>query len=206
MTAGNGAPNGVVSAMTQEQATAAGKQILWGNAAMAVVVGLGLISLPLFTWRHWAAGLTIGLLYSNVFEYCYHRFLLHGARGAPAARHLKHHTSWGNDDEGLHANFGDSPLSVAILLSVNSLPFFLLEWLFHPGIGAGVAIAFVIYFIVAEQVHWRIHMGGLPACLHCLRLYHLDHHAGRRENYNVFLPLCDWLVSRKQKSNTLSYP
>ena len=42
-------------------------------------------------------------------------------------------------------------------------------------------------------------MGGLPACLHPLRLYHLDHHAGRRENYNVFLPLCDWLVSRMQK-------
>lgn len=183
--------------MKREEATAIGLRSLRTSAVTAVAVGVALISGPLYTWRHWIAGVFAGLLYANVFEYLFHRFLLHSANDLFAPLHARHHQTWGEDSEGLHVTFGDSPDSVVLLLCLNAIPFMLLEWLAGPGLGAGVVLGLVAYWIAMEQIHWRCHMGDLPKFLEPCRRHHSKHHEGRG-SYNLFLPLCDWLVSSFQ--------
>ena len=75
----------------------------------------------------------------------------------------------------------------------------LLEWFFSPGLGAGVVLGLVAYWVCMEEIHWHSHMGGLPKFLEPCRRHHFKHHAGKG-SYNLFLPLCDWLVSRFQEA------
>ena len=178
--------------LTEEQAMAAGRRVHRTLLVTALVTGVVLLGSGLFAWRHWLLGLFLGLLYSNVFEYLYHRLLLHNESGPFSERHQIHHESWGRADEALHVNFGSSPVGVVPLLVVNSLPFALLDFL-GAGIGGGVVIAFVAYYVAYEEIHWRIHLGGLPRRLEWMRRYHFAHHRGSTGRYNVFLPICDKL-------------
>jgi len=51
-----------------------------------------------------------------------------------------------------------------------------------------------VYFIITEEVHWRIHLGGwLPPGLSAARAYHLRHHDTPDARFNVFLPIFDLL-------------
>ena len=144
-------------------------------------------------------GLLIGLLYGNVFEYCFHRFLLHLSGGFLAEQHLKHHATWGAPDEALFVNFARNRWGVIALFAANCLPFVVLEWLLRTGLVAGVFVGFVLYFILFEEIHWRIHMGGrLPGWLSFAKRHHLLHHVSAEERFNVFLPLLDWLLTPKK--------
>ena len=72
---------------------------------------------------------------------------------------------------------------------------FLAEVLLKLRISPGIFIAFTVYVIAIEEVHWRIHVGGwLPSWLHFGREHHLIHHDRPDGRYNVFLPLFDWLL------------
>lgn len=185
------AATGVIRA---EQAVAIGRRMLRHNLLAALATGAVLLATGLFGWERWLLGLLIGALYSNAFEYAYHRFVLHWGKGRFAENHQVHHESFGRPDEPLHVNFGDSPRNVALLILVNSLPFALLEWL-GAGIGAGVVIGFTAYYMSYEVVHWRIHLGRLPRWLEWMRTYHFGHHKGVPGRYNVFLPICDKLFA-----------
>src|SRR5215469_3859677 len=71
------------------------------------------------------------------------------------------------------------------------------------GLLSGVFVAWSIYLIVTEEIHWRIHMNGwLPPGLGFARAYHLSHHDVPNSRYNVFLPLFDFLFesTRPRKS------
>jgi hypothetical protein len=58
-----------------------------------------------------------------------------------------------------------------------------------------VLIGWTIYFIVLEEIHWRIHLGPpLPKVLQSACDYHLSHHDIPDSRYNVFLPLSDFVL------------
>ena len=107
-------------------AIARGRAIKRVNALTAVLCG-GLPTLalgflfPTGPWW-WLAGFVVGLLWATLFEYAYHRFLLHLPGTFFARRHLEHHASVGTVTEAEHVNLGSSPIWVVTLIHLG-------EWL-----------------------------------------------------------------------------
>ena len=142
----------------------------------------------------WLLGLTIGLLWGNAFEYSYHRWLLHRPRSTFAKGHLEHHANVGTLEEPEHVSLGKSPAHIALLFAGNGIVVVLLDFLLGLGVSAGIFIGWAAYLIIAEEIHWRIHLNGwLPPGLRFARTYHMRHHDIPNSNYNVFLPLFDLL-------------
>jgi Fatty acid hydroxylase superfamily len=143
----------------------------------------------------WLAGLVVGLLWASLFEYAYHRFLLHLPRTFLARRHLEHHATVGTPTEAEHFNLGSSLIWVVALFAINGIPVVAADLLFGLRIAPGILLAFAIYFITVEEVHWRVHLGErLPPVLGASRAYHLAHHARPNARFNIFLPLWDTLL------------
>src|SRR5438874_13383446 len=68
------------------------------------------------------------------------------------------------------------------------------DFLFDLRIAAGIFVGWSAYLITAEEIHWRIHLGGwLPRGLRFARAYHMSHHDLPNANYNDFLPIFDLL-------------
>jgi hypothetical protein len=152
-------------------------------------------------------GVAGGLLYANAFEYVLHRFLLHWGNGFLVQRHALHHNSAGADDEARYINFASSPLVVVLVFVLNA-PVVLAaqfvvgrysERLRAGAFGAGMFAGFTIYYIAYEAIHWRIHMGGwLPKWMKFARRHHMLHHAEVDGHYSVFLPIFDWIFTRRE--------
>jgi hypothetical protein len=143
-------------------------------------------------------GLLAGLLYANLFEYVLHRFPLHWGSGFLAGRHALHHDSEGTPQEARYVNFATSPWVVVLLFVSNALPVLGMERIFHFGLAPGMLAAFTAYYILYEEIHWRMHLGGwLPKWMRGARHHHMLHHGGFEGRYNVFLPLCDWVFQRR---------
>ena len=180
-------------------AIARGRAIKRVNALTAVLCG-GLPALafgiffPSGPWR-WLAGFVVGFVWASLFEYAYHRFLLHLPGTFFARRHLEHHASVGTPTEAEHVNLGSSPIWVAALFAINGLPVVIADLLFRFGISPGIFVGFSVYFITVEEIHWRIHIGEwLPPVLGASRAYHLAHHARPDARFNIFLPVWDTLL------------
>ena len=168
------------------------------NAFTAILFGGSLVVLLLevfsFKLVGFLAGIPLGLLYANAFEYFFHRFLLHPPGRTLAYYHGLHHSTWGTPDEPLYVNFAKNPLVVVLLFALNALPIFAIEYLLRAGLAPGMMVGFVLYFVAYEEIHWRIHFGGwLPSWLESARHHHLQHHAAAEERFNIVLPLFDWL-------------
>jgi len=137
-------------------------------------------------------GFLAGLIWSNWIEYAYHRWAMHWpSLYQPAAiRHTLHHSAPSNP-EHITMTFG---FWTAIFIS-NVLFAAAVDHLFHLRILTGVAAAFLTYIVVGIEVHLRIHDGRwLPnAC----RAHHLSHHVRPQKNFNIFLPIFDWLLGTK---------
>ena len=150
-------------------------------------------------------GIPLGLLYSNAFEYFFHRFLLHPPGRTLAKYHMLHHSTWGTPDEPLYANFAKNPLIVVLLFIIHAIPIVALEYVLRAGMAPGMMVGFVVYFVVYEEIHWRIHFAGwLPSWLEPARQHHQMHHSGAEERFNVFLPLFDWLLGLPRSMNRIS--
>ena len=146
-------------------------------------------------WKHWLNGVTIGLLWGNAFEYAYHRWLLHRPRSFFARGHREHHAQVGTPEEAEHVSLGRTPLNIAILFAINGAVAIVMELLLRPRIMPGIFAGWTVYFIAAEEIHWRVHMNGwLPVGLRFARSYHLGHHHIPNSRYNIFLPLFDLLL------------
>ncbi|PYT84794.1 MAG: hypothetical protein DMG40_00735 [Acidobacteria bacterium] len=150
---------------------------------------------PTSPW-HWLVGFAVGLVWANAFEYFYHRYLLHLPGNYLGRMHELHHASVGTPLEVEHLNLGGTPPLVLAAFVLNGLLVtFFGEVLFKLRISPGIFIAFTVYVILMEEVHWRIHVGGwLPAWLNFGRDHHLHHHDRPDARYNVFFPLFDWLL------------
>jgi fatty acid hydroxylase family protein len=146
-------------------------------------------------WHRWVIGFMVGLLWGNGFEYVYHRWLLHGPRSAFGKGHLEHHANVGSPEEPEHVALGKSPPYVALLFTINGIPAILVDYAFGLQVVSGIFVGWAIYLIVAEEIHWRIHMHGwLPPGLRLAAAYHMSHHDIPTSRYNVFLPVFDLLL------------
>ena len=177
---------------------AQGRAIKRTGALTAVLCGgVPAAVLTFLAWggaARWMIGFAVGLCWANLFEYLYHRCLLHLPGKFFASKHLMHHESVGTPEEPLSINFGGSPLWVAMLFAVNGIPLVVADLLLGWGVAGGALAAFTIYFLALEEIHWRIHVGEwLPRVLNRVREYHIAHHDFPDARYNVFLPLSDWL-------------
>lgn len=179
------------------------------NALTATLFGglLAALLLEVFSFKPagFLAGIFLGLLYANAFEYFFHRFVLHPPGRALARYHLLHHSTWGTPDEPLYVNFAKNPLIVMLLFAVNAVPIAALEYVLRAGFAPGMMIGFVAYFVAYEEIHWRIHFGSwLPSWLEGARRHHLMHHAAAEERFNIFLPVFDWLFEQSRTAGKVN--
>jgi Fatty acid hydroxylase superfamily len=167
----------------------------------AAILGLWFPAKP----QNYLIGFLLGALWANCFEYLYHRFLLHRPRSVFGLRHSRHHADT-QGEAAADVNFGTSPAGVFHLFALHAAPVVVLDRVFRLGFAPGVLIAFAVYFVVAEEIHWRVHLGGwLPPGLRYARAYHLAHHDRPNGRYNVFLPIFDWLLSTAGDSSSVSH-
>ncbi|HXC32408.1 MAG TPA: sterol desaturase family protein [Verrucomicrobiae bacterium] len=179
------------------------------NLIAAALSGAGLAAISLWLFPHSLAGIpggfVIGFFYANGFEYCLHRFILHGPRGFFRQEHVVHHATLNSPEIARYVNFSRNPWGVVAIFLANAAPFFLLQWYFRNGWTAGVFVGFAVYYVAFEEIHWRMHMGGwLPKWLRPAARHHLLHHAQESERFNVFLPIFDWVVGLVQPSAAVS--
>ena len=129
------------------------------NALTATIFGglLTALLLEAFSFKpaRFLAGILLGLLYANAFEYFFHRFLLHWPGRTLAQYHMVHHSTWGTPGEPLYVNFAKNPLIVMLLFTVNALPIVVVEYALRAGFAPGMMIGFVVYFVLYEEIHWR---------------------------------------------------
>lgn len=202
--------------MTPEQTRTAemirGRAVKRRNAFTAVLAGFLLAAFAVLRFGTGAtgtvflifpAGILGGILYANAFEYTLHRFVLHWGRGFLVQRHALHHDSAGAANEARYVNFATSPWVVVLVFALNALPVFAAAPWLGGASAAGLFAGFTAYFVLYEEIHWRLHFGGwLPAWLRFARKHHRLHHAGFGGRYNVFLPICDWIFHRRQWSSS----
>ena len=135
-----------------------------------------------------------GFFWANYFEYAYHRYLLHLPGTSLARKHLDHHITVGTPQEAENVNLGSAPIWVALLFAINGVPVILADLLLGFHSAPGVLVAFTAYFILTEEIHWRIHLGEpLPPGLESTRRFHLSHHTRPNAKYNIFLPVWDFV-------------
>ncbi len=172
-----------------------GRRLKRKNATVAIMSGFlpGIIAsffIPMTT-RGWLLGLLIGLLWSNAFEYFYHRHLLHWPRSSFGKGHLLHHLTVGTPQEPEHVTFGSSPWLVAALFAINGTIALLLDWRLNLHLAPGILVGFSMYMVLVEEIHWRVHLGGALPGLRFVREYHMAHHDIPDGRYNVFFPVFD---------------
>jgi hypothetical protein len=141
------------------------------------------------------AGFFAGLVWSNWIEYAYHRWAMHwpSLYQAAAMRHALHHSAPSNRQH-ITMTIG---FWIAIFIT-NVLLFAVPDQLLHLRMLTGVSAAFLTYLVVGIEVHLRIHDGRwVPDGW---RAHHLSHHARPLKNFNIFLPIFDWLLGSKNRS------
>jgi Fatty acid hydroxylase superfamily len=179
-----------------------GRRLKWKNAVTASICGAvpGLVAGAFIhvSFGGWLLGVLIGLLWSNAFEYFYHRYLLHAPKTSFGQGHLLHHLTTGTPQEPEHVTFGSSPLLVAYLFASNGSIALLLDWRLGLGIAPGILVGFSLYMIVVEEIHWRVHLGGWLPGIAWIREYHFAHHDIPGGRYNVFFPVFDFLFGNMQ--------
>lgn len=152
-------------------------------------------------WERWLAGLIVGLVWANAFEYAYHRWLLHRPHSAFSKGHREHHAQIGTPEEAEHVNLGRSFLDIVLMYAVNGIVVIPMDFLLRLWIAPGIFVGWTIYLLTAEEIHWRIHMNEwLPPGLRYARAYHMAHHEIPNCRYNIFLPLFDWLLGNSNAS------
>jgi len=185
-------------------AIARGLKIKRNNAVVAAMLSgcLACIFAAVFPFKlaGFLFGLGAGFLYANAFEYFFHRCLLHLPTGFFAEQHDVHHSTGGTVEEMSYVNFAGTPWAVLLLFVVNAVPVVIIELVFRAGLGPGMFVAFAIYFVVLEEVNWRVHLGNSsPSWLQFSARHHLAHHAGGDKRFNVFLPVFDRLFGLKEQ-------
>lgn len=164
------------------------------------LLSLAVLFIAAFMWfrSHAASFLSISIaivlsiLWANLFEYVYHRWFDHGPvfGGFFKKRHSRHHE---HPRSGCHINFGENPVWSLGVYGLNALPVILMDrlWL-HNGVSAVVLTAFVLYVVLIEEIHWRVHL-NLWVPFGVGRVHHMQHHGLGDRNFNVCFPIMDWL-------------
>lgn len=141
-----------------------------------------------------ALGVLAGIVYANAFEYVLHRYFLHWGQGFLVQQHGLHHSVGPNEVK--YILLSSSAGVVVLVFALNAIPVFAIAHWLDGGIAAGMFAAFTAYYIAYEEIHWRIHVGGLPKWMRFARRHHMLHHRGEEGRYNIFLPVCDWVFHK----------
>jgi len=183
---------------TRTAALARGRKLKRNNAITAVLCGavpgvlIGRLLHPAALW--WIVGIAVGMLWANGFEYFYHRYLLHMPRSSFGKEHLLHHSTLGRPEEPEHITFGSSPLYLMVLFATNGALALVIGWVIGVAVAPGILCGFSVYFVMVEEIHWRIHMGEwLPSVMDSVRDYHMAHHDIPGGRFNVFFPVFDYV-------------
>jgi len=124
-----------------------------------------------------------GWLYVNFFEYAWHRWVLHGGRNAV---HNAHHRAF------LSGEYDTRPLLniwgfVLAVLHVAAVSFF------SRPLGLVFGLSVFSYLAVLEGAHaWQHHHPGSRWAR-----WHIEHHRHSRKNFNVFLPVWDFVLGSR---------
>ncbi|MEK0445108.1 MAG: hypothetical protein RLZZ399_429 [Verrucomicrobiota bacterium] len=153
---------------------------------------------------------TVWLLVSSFFEWALHRYVMHRPVGPfvyPFRAHaLVHHQIFKADETYHLLNPADRhtiPMAwwngpvLALLAALPSLPVALAlgEWTIYWGAVAGTGV----YYCVYEYIHWCMHLPKArrvekSQLFRRLNGHHLLHHRYMHKNFNVVLPLADWML------------
>lgn len=121
-------------------------------------------------------------LYSNLLEYAIHRWAEHGPLWE--GNHKNHHEDPETPTLFLHSAWGVAGLACIILLSGLLFSF----WGWWP-----LLFFFLYYVLSIEAVHLIAHRFHISK-------HHMRHHADLESgNYNVWLPLGDWIFGTRIK-------
>ncbi len=187
----------------------------WGHLAFPSLVGLGLIAASLRlleapTWREWLT-VPIVLVLVNLHEWNVHRHVLH-RRMWPLEvlfwRHTpEHHVIFVRDDMAMRAT---REFRLVLIPFYGILAIFLVSLPITAGLWAlvsrNVALLWVAstmgYVVAYEWLHLAYHLPasspiGRSGVIRWLRRHHATHHTPelmQRWNFNVTVPLADWLL------------
>jgi sterol desaturase/sphingolipid hydroxylase (fatty acid hydroxylase superfamily) len=183
------------------------------HAALVVATASGLIALLL--WRAppastamWLAVATLTLVVANVVEYWTHRGPMHHRTRwlrPMFERHARrHHRYFANgrmaitSHRDLHAVLFPPVLFLffaVVAVAIGAL----LGLAIAPAAGYGFVISCLFYYLGYELLHSFYHLPGARRVAvfgYLARLHLIHHHHGqgrRMRNFNLTLPLCDWL-------------
>lgn len=187
------------SAQIDVHALRRGRKINTQNAITAALCGVAPAAILAFQRfprpAMWLAGLVIGFIWANGFEYALHRWPLHWPGTWTGDGHMLHHASLGRPEEPLYVNLAGRPEFVIGMFVLNIWPFILADYFLRLDLTPGVLLSFAAYFILTEEIHWRFHMGGwLPGWFKGARVRHMRHHDVPTTDFAIFLPLFDVLL------------
>jgi len=166
-------------------------------------------------------GFIIGIVGGSFFEWCLHRYLMHRRIplfSYPFERHaLTHHRIF-KADETYHLQCEENKNTVPmawwngpVLIAVAQIPFATLAF-FAGGMAllCGSFLASCLYYGAYEFLHWCMH---IPKKRHVERSgiffrlngHHLLHHRYMNKNFNVVLPLADFLLRTLMVRSAISF-
>lgn len=153
-----------------------------------------------------------GYVFANVVEYLVHRYLMHVPRaglGRLYKRHTGQHHRFFTDEAMTTDSARDfaiilfPPFVVVFFLGLIAAPVaFALGWVLGPDAGLLFGMVALSYFLFYEWMHLASHLppesalGRMPGVAF-VREHHRAHHDPRRMrhyNFNITVPLTDWLV------------
>lgn len=133
----------------------------------------------------------VAFVWALFFEYGYHRWFQHRPGTIFEQKHRQHHASYRRWDEVEHVNFGGHPIYVVLLFASNGALLLIVDAIFHVNFFPASMLVFVGYFILMEEIHYRIHADRWVPFGVGVKHHH-RHHESPPKNFNVFLPLFDW--------------
>lgn len=161
-----------------------------------------------FLWAF--AGIAIGVLFATFFEWTLHKYVMHRPVGkfryAFQAHAVVHHQVF-KADKTYHLQNEEDKHTIPmawwngpVLILIGITPFALLSWVVGEwAFVVGGLIAFSAYYATYEYIHWCMHLPKArrvekPWWFRRLNGHHLLHHRYMHKNFNVVLPLADWIL------------
>jgi hypothetical protein len=159
----------------------------------------------------WAlAGLSCGIVFASFFEWALHKYVMHRPVGkfryAFHAHAVVHHQVF-KSDHTYHLQEEKDKVTIPmawwngpVLVLIGITPFALLSWVIGEwAFVIGGFLAFSGYYATYEYIHWCMHLPKArrvekPWWFRRLNGHHLLHHRYMHKNFNVVLPLADWIL------------
>jgi hypothetical protein len=155
-------------------------------------------------------GLAIGIFFASFFEWTLHKYVMHRPVGkfryAFQAHAVVHHQVFKADqtyhlqDEKDKETIPMAWWNGAVLTLIAAIPFVCISLLMgNWGFTAGGILAFAAYYCFYEYIHWCMHLPKArrvekPQWFRKLNGHHLLHHRYMHKNFNVVLPIADYLL------------